>query len=338
MRLRFTALTGLLAALALAIALGVATPAVAQQPSSVNPTASAVKEQQLFQQLNPGAVSGRISIPDDRAGVLIQPAGQSWRSFHQGTLLWIGGLAILGMAGVIGIFYAMRGKIRIDAGPSGVRIRRFNAFERFTHWLTAICFLALALSGLNITFGKYVLLPVLGPEAFATISQLGKYAHNFLGFPFMAGLVLMLLVWIKDNLPAGGDLAWLRAGGGLLGHDHPPARKFNAGQKLIFWSVILGGAALSVSGVLLLFPFQATDIAGMQLAQIVHGVVSVILIAIMIAHIYIGSVGMEGAFDAMGSGEVDLNWAKEHHSLWVAEAQAKGRAPSGGGGRVQPAE
>jgi formate dehydrogenase subunit gamma len=332
MRQRLSALAGMLAALVLAVGLAVATPAAAQQPTSVNPTASSVKEEQLFRQLNAGAVSGRITIPDDRAGVLIQPAGQSWRSFHQGTLLWIGALAILGMAGVLAVFYAKRGKIRIEAGPAGVRIKRFNAFERFTHWLTATCFIVLALSGLNITFGKYVLMPVFGPEVFATVSQLGKYAHNFLAFPFMAGLVLMLLIWIKDNLPAGGDLAWLKAGGGLIGHGHPPARKFNAGQKLIFWSVILGGAALSVSGVLLLFPFQGTDIAGMQLAAIVHGVVSVVLVAIMIAHIYIGSVGMEGAFDAMGSGEVDLNWAKEHHSLWVAESQAKS------GGRVQPAE
>lgn len=333
MRQRFSALAGMLAALVLAVGLAIATPAAAQQPTSVNPTASSVKEEQLFRQLNPGAVSGRITIPDDRAGILIQPAGQSWTRFYQGTLLWIGGLVILGMGALVAVFYAKRGKIRIDAGPAGVRIKRFNSFERFTHWLTASCFIVLALSGLNITFGKYLLLPIFGPEAFAVASQLGKYAHNFLSFPFMAGLVLMLLIWIKDNLPAGGDLAWLKAGGGLIGHGHPPARKFNAGQKIIFWSVILGGAALSVSGVLLLFPFQGTGMAGMQLAQIVHGLVSVVLVAIMIGHIYIGSVGMEGAFDAMGSGEVDLNWAKEHHSLWVAESQGKG-----GGGRVQPAE
>jgi len=335
MRLHLSALRRLLSALVLCIGLGAALPAVAQQPNSVNPTASSVTEEQLFKQLNP-TVTGRITIPDGRAGVLIQPAGQDWRSFHQGTLLWIGGLAILGMGAVLAGFYATRGKIRIDAGPSSVRIRRFNGFERFMHWLTASCFIVLALSGLNITFGKYVLLPLLGPGAFATISQFGKYAHNFLAFPFMLGLVLMLLVWIKDNLPSGGDLAWLKAGGGLIGHGHPPARKFNAGQKLIFWSVILGGAALSVSGVLLLFPFAATDIAGMQLAQTLHGVVSVVLIAIMIAHIYIGSVGMEGAFDAMGSGEVDLNWAKEHHSLWVAETQGKGGGVAGS--RAQPAE
>jgi formate dehydrogenase subunit gamma len=331
MRIHVFALRRLLAALLLCVGLGASLPAFAQQPTSVNPTASSVNEEQLFRQLNP-TVSGRITIPDERAGVLIQPAGRDWRSFHQGTLLWLGGLAILGMGAVVAVFYAMRGKIRIDAGPSSVRIQRFNGFERFVHWLTAICFIVLALSGLNITFGKYVLLPLLGADFFATISQLGKYAHNFLSFPFMLGLVLMLLVWIKDNLPAGGDLAWIKAGGGLIGGGHPPARKFNAGQKLIFWSVILGGAAISVSGVLLLFPFVATDIAGMQLAQIVHGVVSVLLIAIMIGHIYIGSVGMEGAFDAMGSGEVDLNWAKEHHSLWVAETQG------GKAGRAQPAE
>jgi formate dehydrogenase subunit gamma len=191
------------------------------------------------------------------------------------------------------------------------------------HWLTAGCFIILALSGLNVTFGKSVLLPLMGHEAFTALSVWAKYAHNFLAFPFMAGILFMFAVWVKDNIPEGADIAWLKAGGGLIGHEHPPAKKFNGGQKLIFWSVIIGGVALSISGVLLLFPFFATTIWNMQLAQIVHGLVGVLLIAVMLAHAYIGSIGMQGAFDAMGSGEVDLNWAKEHHSLWVQEEEAK---------------
>lgn len=325
----------LLAAVALCLGLAVAAPVPAQQqPTSVNPTASSVQEQQLFRELNP-TVTGRISIPDQRAGVLIQPAGRDWRNFRQGTLLWIGALAILGMGAVLAAFYAWRGRIRIESGPAGVRILRFNGFERFMHWLTASCFLVLALSGLNITFGRHLLLPLIGADAFAALSQAGKYAHNFLAFPFMLGLALMLVIWIRDTIPGALDIAWLKAGGGLIGKGHPPARRFNAGQKMVFWSVILGGTALSGSGMLLLFPFSATDIAGMQLAQIVHGVVSVLLVAVIIAHIYIGTMGMEGAFDAMGSGEVDLNWAKEHHALWVAEKQ--GEAPPAGR-RAQPAE
>jgi formate dehydrogenase subunit gamma len=306
-------------------------PAGAQQPTSINPTASSVKEEQLLRQLNP-TVAGRITIPDGKAAVLIQPAGQDWRSFHQTTQAWIGAITILGMGGVILAFYFVRGRIPIGAGPSGKFILRFNGFERFVHWLTAGCFIVLALTGLNISFGKTLVMPLLGAEAFAFISQMGKFAHNFLAVPFMLGLVFMFLVWVKDNVPNAIDVAWFKAGGGLIGSAHPPAKKFNGGQKLIFWSVILGGAALSVSGVLLLFPFTGTTIADMQLAQMVHAAVSLVLVGIMIAHIYIGSVGMEGAFDAMGSGQVDLNWAKEHHSLWAAEQGAKG------GRSAQPAE
>ncbi|TAD91699.1 MAG: formate dehydrogenase subunit gamma [Alphaproteobacteria bacterium] len=309
-------------------------PLAAQQPTSVNPTAASVQEQQLLQQLQ--AVQGRISIPDQRANVLIQPAGQDWRAFHQVTLPWIGAIAILGMLAVLVLFYMSRGKIMIDSGPSKQRIVRFNSFERFVHWLTAGSFMLLALTGLNITFGKFLLLPVIGPEAFTALSQAGKYVHNYLSFPFMLGLVFMFLVWVVHNLPNAVDVAWLKAGGGLLKKGvHPPAKKFNAGQKLIFWAVIVGGVGLSVTGLILLFPFQGTSIADMQLSQMIHGLISLVLIAVMIAHIYIGSVGMEGAFDAMGSGEVDLNWAKEHHSLWVQEEMKK---TGGAGARAQAAE
>jgi formate dehydrogenase subunit gamma len=323
-------------ALALALLVAGALPgAVAQQPSSVNPTASSVKEEQLLSQLR--QVDGRISIPDGRAGILIQPAGQGWRAFHQVTLQWVGGISIIGVVAFICAFYAKRGRIRIAKGPSGERITRFNGFERFTHWLTAGTFVVLAISGLNITFGKRLLLPLVGPEAFAAFSQFGKYAHNYLSFPFVLGLVLMLLMWIKDNFPNARDVAWFKSGGGLFGKEHPPAARFNGGQKLIFWIVILGGAAMSVSGYLLLFPFMAgTDIADLQLAAIVHGVVGVVFIAAMLGHIYIGSIGMEGAFDAMGSGEVDLNWAKEHHGLWVDEEARK--TPALGKTRASAAE
>ena len=152
-------------------------------------------------------------------------------------------------------------------------------------------------------------------------------------------MVLIFLIWIAWNLPTKVDIEWLKEGGGMVGHKHPPANRFNAGQKLIYWIVVLGGGAVAVSGYLLMFPFYGTDIAGMQLAQIVHGVVSVLFVAAMIAHIYIGTIGMEGAFEAMWDGTVDQNWAKEHHSLWAEKEAAKGHTsgPSPEG-RMQPAE
>jgi formate dehydrogenase subunit gamma len=304
-------------AILLLAALAVVTPVSAQQPGQVNPTAQSVKEDQLFQQLR--QLDGRVSIPDQKSGVLIQPAGRDWRAFNQGTLHWIGGIAIVGMLALLIVYYSVRGMIKISRGRSGRTITRFNGFERFTHWLTASTFVILAISGVNITFGKSLLLPLIGPEAFGTFSQWAKYAHNYLSFPFAAGLVLVFLIWLRDNIPNRVDVEWVKQGGGLVGDKHPPAERFNAGQKVVYWVVVIGGAAVAITGYLLMFPFYGTSIEGMQLAAIIHGLVGVLLIAAMLAHIYIGTIGMEGAFEAMGTGEVDLHWAEEHHPLWVDE-------------------
>lgn len=330
-RLRFLVLGLMLAFAALPAA-----PALAQQ---VNPTADAVKERQFLDALkgNPSAeLQGRITIPDGKAATLERPAGREWRAFHQGTMVKLGAIAVIGMLLLLTVFYLVRGRIRIEAGPAGRTLTRFNAFERFMHWLTAACFIVLALSGLNVTFGKAVLLPLIGPQAFTNVSIVAKWSHNYLAWPFMLGIALMLVVWIKDNIPGATDMRWFAAGGGIIGKGHPPAKRFNGGQKVIFWSVVLGGAALSVSGVYLLFPAFAGGVLNLQFWNVIHGVVAMLMVAVILAHIYIGSIGMEGAFDAMGSGEVDLNWAKEHHSLWVADEMQKGHVS--GGGKLQPAE
>jgi len=319
-------------ALALVLIVAMATPVSAQQGAPINPTASAVKEQQLLNEFS--RIQGRGTIPDVRSYVLEQPAGREWRQFHEVTLRWIGGIAVLGVLAILVIFYLARGMVKIENGRSGRKIERFNGFERFVHWMTASCFIILALSGLNITFGKPLLLPLLGPEAFTTWSELAKYAHNYLSFPFTIGVVLILLMWVGGNLPNSADVEWVKQGGGIIGNDHPPASRFNAGQKLIYWIVVIGGGASAVTGYLLLFPFYAAGIEGMQLAQIVHAVVGVLFIAVMLAHIYIGTIGMEGAFEAMGEGTVDVNWAKQHHKLWLEDEMR--RSPKGA--RAQPAE
>ncbi len=328
-------ITRLVAAAAMAFSL--ASPAMAQiggpvtgTPSNPITTPGTADELELMKALNGGRIAGRVSIPDAQSASLIQPEGREWRDFHNKTLTWVGGIAVLGMLGILAVFYLSKGRIRIEAGPAGRTIKRFNGFERAAHWMTASSFVVLGLSGLNLTFGRFLLLPIIGPEAFTAVSLWGKIAHNYLAFPFTLGIVLLFLVWVKDNIPNARDIAWFKAGGGLLGHGHPEAGRFNGGQKMVFWITVLGGALVAASGYILIFPFTVTDIAGMQLAHIVHGVLSVLMVAAMIAHIYIGSVGMEGAFDAMGSGEVDLNWAKEHHSLWVEQEMAKARETIGG--------
>jgi formate dehydrogenase subunit gamma len=293
-------------------------PVSAQQ---VNPRASSVHERQLLQELD--RIQGRISIPDQRASVLEQPAGREWREFRNVTLRWVGGISILGMLALLVIFYLARGMVRLESGRSGRTIVRFNAFERFVHWMTATCFIILAITGLNITFGRPLLLPLMGYQAFAEMSQWGKYAHNYLSFPFTIGVVLIFLMWIAGNIPNKVDVEWLKRGGGIVGHDHPPAYRFNAGQKAIYWIVVIGGGLVAASGYVLMFPFYTTGIAGMQMAQMVHAIVAVLFIAVMLAHIYIGTIGMEGAFEAMGSGDVDVNWAREHHNLWLDEQMAR---------------
>jgi formate dehydrogenase subunit gamma len=334
-RIRFAA-----GALALAMIVTVAAPVSAQRnpDGSVNPTASAVQEQQLLQQIS--KIEGRCTLPDQKACTIEQPAGRDWRYFHEVTLRWIGAISILGMLVLLVGFYLYRGMVRIENGRSGRTLVRFTAFERFVHWMTATCFIVLAITGLNITFGKRLLLPLIGPDAFATWSQWAKYAHNYVSFPFTIGVFTIFLMWIAWNIPTRLDLEWLKEGGGIVGDKHPPAERFNAGQKAIYWIVVLGGGAVAATGYILMFPFYLTDVTGMQLAQVVHGVVSVLFVAAMLGHIYIGTIGMEGAFEAMGTGEVDVNWAKQHHSLWLEEEMKKGhvQAPPPERGRMQPAE
>ena len=320
-RMRF-----ILGVLAVCSVVVLAAPLHAQpQVAPINPDAGAVNEQTLLQQ-SP-RIEGRIDIPNETASVLMQPAGRVWRYFHEVILHWTGAIVILGMIALLGIAYLIMGRIRISAGRSGAKVPRFNTFERFSHWLTAATFVALGLTGLNITFGKLLLLPIIGPEAFTSFSEAAKYVHNFVSFAFVAGLVLIVMMWMKDNIPRKVDIVWLKEGGGFIRSKHPTAGRFNAGEKLVFWFALGAGAAVSVSGYLLLFPFYVTNIAGMQIAQVVHSIIAVLFVALIIAHIYIGTLGMEGAFEAMSTGSVDRNWAKEHHGLWLEDEIAKGRVP-----------
>ena len=301
----------------------------AQQPpgsTPVSPDASSVHEQNLLQ--TTPRIEGRIDIPDRKAAVLIQPEGRKWEYFRQVQLHWLGGIVILGTLAILALAYLILGRIRISAGRSGRRVLRFTPFERFSHWLTAVSFVLLGLTGLNITFGRQLLLPILGLDTFSVWSQWAKYVHNFVSFAFVLGLILIVVLWLKDNVPRQVDLEWLKQGGGFVKSKHAPAGKFNAGEKAVFWLALLGGLAVVVSGIYLLFPFYLTNIAGMQTAEVIHGIVAMLFVALILAHIYIGTLGMEGAFEAMGTGEVDANWAKEHHDKWFAEQLAQGR-PSG---------
>jgi formate dehydrogenase subunit gamma len=288
--------------------------------SAPNPTAQSVTEQQLLQQQR--KIRGRITIPDPKQAILEQPQGRTYQTFHERILPWIGGSAIVGAIIALGAFYFIHGPIRLHSRLTGRKVNRFTWLERFTHWLTAASFIVLALTGLNYFLGKRLLLPLLGPQAFATWSQWAKVAHDAFAWPFMLGVVLMIVLWLRDNLPDRYDVEWLKRFGGFLSGEQVPARRFNAGQKLVFWAVTVGGFVLTGSGVVLLFPMPTTDVNAIQVAQYVHAIAAVAMIALILAHIYIGTIGMQEAFEAMYSGEVDLAWAKEHHRIWVEEEQA----------------
>lgn len=285
------------------------------------------------------------------ATVLIQDTGMWWLQFRQGPLATYGPLLLLGTIGILILFFLIRGRIRIDGEKTGRKILRFKSVERFAHWLLAGSFIILGITGIVVLLGRKLLIPAFGPDAFATIAVASKWVHNNISWAFMLALVMVFVLWVVHNLPDRTDINWLLKGGGIFGGGHPPAKKFNAGQKLIFWSVILLGGSIAASGLSLLFPFEMPMFAAtfeklnalgipqlvglgelntnlaphteMQYAQLWHALVSFVLMAIIIAHIYIGSVGMEGAYDAMGSGEVEEQWAREHHSLWVEEVKSK---------------
>ena len=303
-------------------------------------------DSQFWREIRKGA-QGSVSIPDKKAGTLIQSDGDLWRSIRNGPLSKYGAWTLLGMLALLTLFFAIRGRIRIVSGISGKTITRFTDIERMGHWLLATSFIVLAISGLNILYGRYIFPDiVMSKEAFASMSAFLKLAHNYVAFAFMLGLVWVFIAWVRHNFPSWRDIPWILKGGGLLSSKlHPHAKKFNAGQKIIFWLTILGGLSLSLSGWALLYPYTTTYFSDtfalfnslfalglpenltatqeQQYATIWHGAMGLFLTAVIIAHIYIGSIGMQGAFSAMGSGKVDVNWAKEHHDLWADEVMSK---------------
>jgi formate dehydrogenase subunit gamma len=298
-------------------------PVIAPPPNTARGDISA-EEMELQRALRGGHIDGRITLPDSAASVLIQPEGRDWRVFRNTWLFWIGAAAVVGTVALLAVFYLVSGTKRIEAGRSGRSILRFGTLERVNHWMVAVSFVLLGLSGLNITYGASVVRPVVGPEAFTALTLGAQAVHQYLSFPFVLGLVVMVAVWVRENLPTKVDLAWIKAGGPMA-KGHPPAGKFNAAQKALYWFTMGGGLLVAASGYLLMFPFTVTDVAGQQWAHIVHGLTAMVMIVAIIGHAYIGSIGMEGAFEGMSTGRVDYNWAKEHHSVWLEEEAAKAR-------------
>lgn len=253
---------------------------------------------------------------------MINVGGEEFRQYRRQDFIGIAGWLLIAVPIAILLFYLIRGTVRIPGGRSGRKIKRFADYDRIIHWFTAGLFIFLALTGLTLLFGRFAVLPILGPEAFSVIASASKEGHNLFGPLFLIGVLLLFFRWASRNIPKGRDFIWLLKGGGMIGSAHASAGYFNAGEKIWFWTVVVVGIVVSASGLVLIFPIfgQGRDI--MQLALVIHGISTVLLIAGSFGHIYIGTLGSEGSIDGMKTGYVDEAWAKVHHDKWYEDVVA----------------
>lgn len=297
----------------------------------------------MWHQVGAG-VTGYSSLPKAQApeaGNLIQPfvqypgsrltnAGEAWRQVRNHWLIPYGGALLLIVAGAIALFYMGKGSIKLHGAKTGRRVERFTPFERSAHWANAIAFSILAISGIVMAFGKFFALPVMGAMLFGWLAYALKNLHNFAGPVFVVSLLIVFFTFVRDNLPSRGDLRWLLQGGGMFSGKEVPSHRFNAGEKLVFWGgVFFLGMVVVASGLVLdkLLPGLVYERGTMQIAHMVHAVATVLMMAMFTGHIYMGTIGMEGAYEGMRTGYVDETWAKEHHEFWHDDIKA-GRIPA----------
>ena len=303
----------------------------------------------MWRQVGQG-VTGYSSLPLSQApeaGNLIQKfvqypgsrltnAGQAWREVRNQFIIPYGGALLLIVLGAVALFYLSKGTIELHGQETGRKIERFTAFERSAHWANAIAFVALAVSGIVMAFGKFFIQPFIGSALFGWLTYVLKNIHNFAGPLFAVSLLIVIVTFARDNLPRKEDLIWLLKGGGLLSGHEVPSHRFNAGEKLLFWGGVFAlGLVVVASGLVLdkLLPGLVYERSTMQIANMVHGAATCLMMAMFIGHIYMGTIGMRGAYSAMRDGYVDETWAREHHELWYDDIQA-GKIPAQ---RSQPA-
>jgi len=326
----------LVSRLCLAVVVSVSGAALAQQAPA--------QEQQQRQVTQPGnnapvwrqvreeAKEHYTSIPGRETGVLVQSWGDTWRRIRNGPVTFWGGWLVVGVVLAVAALYFTKGPVKVHERPSGRLIHRFTPVEQVAHWCMAISFVVLGISGLVMLFGKHVLLPVIGYTLFAWLTALCKNLHNFVGPFFIVATVIFVVLFIRDNLPRAYDLKWFaKSWAYVTGKEHVPSGRFNAGEKVWFWGgVVVLSIMVSWSGLILLFPNFDQTRAVMQQAHLWHAIPAVIYIAMSLGHIYLGTLGVEGAYQAMRTGYVDEVWAKEHHEIWYNEVKAGGAAAASG--------
>jgi formate dehydrogenase subunit gamma len=333
--------------LCLAVLLSLAGAALAQQaPAEPQVQEDRIKEQQQRSVTQPGnnapvwreVRSGQSpytnsTVKGRETEVLVQSWGETWRQIRNGPVTFWGGWLVVAIVLVLAALYFAKGPVKLHERPSGRLIHRFSPIEQVAHWSTAISFVVLGISGLVMLFGKHVLLPVMGYTLFAWLTALCKNLHNFVAPLFIVSVAIFVVLFVRDNLPRAYDLKWFaRSWAYLTGKAHVPSGRFNAGEKVWFWGgVVVLSIIVAWSGLILLFPNFDQTRAVMQEAWIWHAVAALIYIALSLGHIYLGTLGVEGAYTAMRTGYVDEVWAKEHHEIWYNEVKSGKRAQAAGG-------
>ncbi len=283
------------------------------------------------------------------SGVLINARGDQWARFRMTQLSTYGGMAIAGIFAIVILFYVVRGRVPVEGGLSGHMVKRFTDYERVVHWTLAIVFLFLAITGLILLLGRPVLLPLFGKEVFSLMASASKEGHNLFGPLFLVSLIMMLISFARRNIYEKGDMTWLLKGGGLIGEGHASGGFFNMGEKTWYWMVILVGLVIAVSGLILVSPTFGQGRVIMELSHIVHTIGALVLMTVSVGHMYLGSIGSEGALEGMKTGYVDINWADAHHDRWgkvcheqdliiSAEEYARLQGQKPGAGEMETAE
>lgn len=294
------------------------------------------QQRQLVQPLNNQPVWSEVrsgapqttQVVGRETNVLIQPEGQTWRALRNSLVTPYAGWAIVGMVVLIAAFYLWKGTMRLHEPPTGRKLRRFTAWQMAIHWTTAYAFVTLAITGLIIAFGKNILLPLIGYTLFSWLTVLAKNLHNFIGPLFLICILLLFFTFVRDNVWHKYDWNWIRHFGGLISKRDVPSGKFNAGEKAWFWGgLLVAGIAVSITGLILDFPNFNQTRGTMQIANLIHLTIASLFILAALGHIYMGTLGMAGAYDAMSKGYVDETWAKEHHLYWYNDIKA-GKIPT----------
>jgi len=267
---------------------------------------------------------GTTQVQGVDSGVLISEYGERWRQYRMQQLAPWGAMVLGAMVGIFVVYYLVRGKIRIEAGRSGKRVRRYTTTEMTVHWILASTFVLLALTGLILLYGRWLLIPLLGASGFSVTATVCKLLHNYVGLLFAAIVPIAFFLYLKDSLfNLKVDGRWFMRAGGYFGGEEPSSEKVNAGQKMWYWVAMLGGFVLIASGLFLDFTNlfqQGRD--WLMGAHVVHTIASIGVIAFFIVHLYLATIGVEGALESMVGGHVDANWARQHHDLWYRELQA----------------